>query len=198
MTMFRRLLPLTFLLPLVFAGCDTADNPGEDAFPLTNERPAGFTYMAAALEGGDTVTESATETSQDIINDDRFEPSDIASAQIEAGSVELNMDFPFGAENEVLVDEATLTLSATGVAEQVVARGENLTLAINSTTAPQRLGLELVEADITAYLRQEEFTATLRMDVAEASGEDYQFTVTFDVEASVTVDAATRAGAVTR
>lgn len=185
MTMIRRFLPLTLLFALVVVGCDTADDPGGEEFPLTEERPAGFTYSAAALASGEMFSGSASESSADIINDTRFEPSDVAGASIAAGTVELNMDFPFGPENQVVVDEAVLSLSAPGAAERIVARGENLTLAINSTTAPQRLVLDVVDADVTPYLRQDEFTATLRLDVAEASGEDYQFTVTFDVEVTV-------------
>jgi hypothetical protein len=188
--MIRRFLPLAFLLPLVLVGCDTTEENGGDEFPLTGERPAGFVYEAGALGAGDTFTGTETESSADIINDDRFEPSDVASARIEAGSVELTLDFPGGAENELLIDEATLTLSAPGVGEQVVARGSDFSLAILTTNAQlRREVLELVDADITRFLRQETFTATLVLDVAEASGADYQFTVTFDVEASVNAGA---------
>lgn len=190
MTMLRRLLPLAFLLPLVLTGCDTAEE-GENEFPLTSERPAGFTFEADALGSGDTFSGTDVESSNAIINDSRFGPSDVASARIESGSVEINLDFPFGANNEVFANTVTLTLSAQGVADQIVARGEGITLAINSTTAPQRLVLGVVDADITEFLQRETFTATLSMDVAEASGDDYQFTVTFDVGVTVNSGALT-------
>lgn len=183
--MIRRFLPLSLLFAIVFFGCDTTEENGGEEFPLTEERPAGFTYSATSLSAGDTFTGSESESSEDILNDSRFEPSDVASATIVDGSVELNMDFPFGPENQVVIDEAVLSLSASGASERVVARGEDITLAINSTTAPQRLVLDIENANVTQYLQQDEFTATLTLDVAEASGEDYQFTVAFDVEVTV-------------
>lgn len=192
--MLRRLLPLAFLLPLVFAGCDTADDSG-DTFPLPSDvnHRASFVYMAGTLEAGDTFTDSKSQSSQAVINDSRFEPSDIASARIQEGSVELNLDFPGGDENEIVIDEAVLTLSAEGVGEQVVARGSDFSLAILTTNAQlRREVLELADADITDFLRQESFTGTLRLEVAGAGSQSYQFTVTFDVDASVTVDAANR------
>lgn len=192
--MTRRLLPLAFLLPLVFAGCDTTEDGG-DTFPLPTDvnHRASFVYMAGTLSAGETFTDSKTQLSQPIINDGRFEPADIASARIEEGSVELNLDFPGGAENELMIDEATLTLSAPGVGEQVVARGSDFSLAILTTNAQlRREVLELVDADITDYLRQDQFTGTLTLDVAGAGSQAYQFSVTFDVEATVTVQAMNR------
>jgi hypothetical protein len=192
--MIRRFLPLAFLLPFVLVGCDTADDSGENEFPLTGERPAGFVYNAGSLSAGETYTESETESSRDIINDSRFEPSEVSSARIESGSVELSLDFPGGSENEVMVESATLTLSASGVGEQVVARGSDFSLAILTTNAQlRRQVLELVDADITEYLQQETFTGTLTLDIVGAGSGDYQFTVSFDVEASVNAGALTAA-----
>lgn len=192
--MIRRLLPLAFLLPLVFTGCDTADDTGEDAFPLTSERPAGFVYEAGALSAGESFTGTESESSRDIINDSRFEPADVSSAQIEAGSVELNLDFPAGDDQEILIDAATLTLSAPGVGDQVIARGADFSLAILTTNAQlRRQVLDVVDADITEYLKQETFSATLALDVAGAGSGDYQFTVSFDVEATVNAGALTAA-----
>jgi hypothetical protein len=107
--------------------------------------------------------------------------------------VELNLDFPGGAENELMIDEATLRLSAPGVGDQVVARGSDFSLAILTTNAQlRREVLEIVDGDITDYLRQDQFTGTLTLDVAGAGSQAYQFSVTFDVEASVTVQAMNR------
>lgn len=185
--MIRRFLPLSLLFAIVFVGCDTAEENG-DTFPLPSDvsHEASFVFSAGPLSAGDTYTESQTELSQPVINDSRFEPADIASAEIAPGSVELQIDFPGGAENEIVIDEATLTLDADGVGEQVVARGEDFSLAILTTNAQlRRQVLDIVDGDITAYLQQESFTGTLTLDVADAGEEDYQFTVTFDVDATV-------------
>jgi len=186
--MIRRFLPLALLFTFVLFGCDTTEENGGDTFPLPSDvsHQASFVFTAGALNAGDTYTESQTQLSQPVINDSRFEPADIASARIEPGSVELQIDFPGGQENEITVDEATLTLDADGVGEQVVARGQNFSLAILTTNAQlRREVLDIVDGNITEYLQQDRFTGTLTLDVAGAGEEDYQFTVTFDVEATV-------------
>lgn len=189
MTMLRRLLPLALLVPLVLSGCDTADTGGsEDVFPLTSERPAGFVYMAGTLAAGDVYSASQSQSSQTIINDMRFTPADVASARVRSGTVELNMDFPGGSENVIMIDEATLTVSASGVGEQVVARASNFSLSILTTNAQaRRATLDLADADITEFLQQNAFTGTLMLRVAGAGTSSYQFTVTFDVDVEVNV-----------
>lgn len=188
-TMIRRLLPLSLLFALVFVGCDTTEeNGGGDTFPLPSDvsHEASFVFTAGILSAGDTYIESQTQLSQPVINDSRFDPADIASARIASGSVELQIDFPGGQENEIMIDEATLTLDADGVGEQVVARGQNFSLAILTTNAQLRREiLSIVDGDITPYLQEDSFTGTLTLDVAGAGEEEYQFTVTFDVEATV-------------
>ena len=188
MTMIRRFLPLTLLCTLVFVGCDTADEPDGDTFPLRPDvsHEASFVFDAGTLGAGDTYTESQTELSQAVINDSNFGPEDIATAQIVPGSVELQIDFPGGEENTIDVSSATLTLSADGVADQVVASGSDFSLAILTTNAQfRREVLEIADGDITEFLRQDSFVGTFSMDVAGAGEEEYQFTVTFDVDASV-------------
>lgn len=190
MTMLRRLLPLALLVPLVLSGCDTATEDNGDTFPLPSppNHRASFVYMAGALEAGEVYTEGLTQSSQAVINDMRFAPEDVASATVRSGTVELNMDFPGGAENEIMIEEATLTLSAPGVSEQVVARGSDFSLSILTTNAQlRRVTLDLADADITEFLRQESFTGTLNLRVAGAGEGNYQFTVTFDVAVEVFV-----------
>jgi hypothetical protein len=189
MTMLRRLLPLALLVPLVLSGCDSTDDTG-DTFPLPtppNHR-ASFVFTAGSLEANETSTAGpVTQLSQTVINDSRYGPEDVALARIQSGSVELQLDFPPGAENEVVIAEATLLLSASGLGEQVVARGTDITLATISTTAPPRQTLQVVNADITRYLEQESFTGTLVLDVAGAGSDPYQFTARFDVNVEVNV-----------
>jgi len=188
MIMIRRLLPLTLFFALVSVGCDTADDTDGDTFPLPSDvsHEASFVFDAGSLGAGDTYTESQTELSQGIINDSRFGPDDIATAQITPGSVELQLDFPGGEENTIEVSSATLTLSADGVADQVVATGSDFTLAILTTNAQlRREVLEIADGDITEFLQQDSFVGTFSMDVADAGEDEYQFTVTFDVDASV-------------
>ena len=84
------------------------------------------------------------------------------------------------------ISQTTLTLSADGVSPQVVARGSDFTLVINTTNAQSRRAvLELTDANITRFLQQETFEATLALDVDGAGDGEYQFTVTFDVDATV-------------
>jgi hypothetical protein len=183
-TMTRRLLPLALLFAFVFVGCDTAEEDGEE-FPLVGEDNASFTFNFDDLAAGETATsEPQTQLSQDIIDDGRFSPSDVVSARIEEGSVEIEINFPPTGE-QIAVSTATLTLDADGLDPQVVARGEDFTLVISTTTAPQRATLDTVDGDITEFLQQESFTGTLMLDVEEVGDADYQFTVTFDVEATV-------------
>jgi hypothetical protein len=191
--MFRRFLPLSLLFALVFVGCDTAEDNGGDTFPLRSDvsHEASFVFDAGSLSAGDTYTASGTQLSQPVINDSNFGPSDIATARIAPGSVELELDFPSGSEHEIMISTATLTLSADGVGEQVVASGSDFSLAILTSNAQfRREVLEIADGDITEYLRQDRFTGTLTLDVAGAGDGDYQFTVTFDVDASVNVDPA--------
>lgn len=189
MTTLRRLLPLVFLLPLVLAGCDSSTSGGE-TFPLPtppNHR-ASFVYMAGTLQAGGTYTEGKSQSSQAVINDPRFTPADVASATVRSGTVELNMDFPGGQENAIMIEEATLSLSAPGVGEQVVARSSNISLSILTTNAQlRRATLDLADANITEFLQQDTFTGTLTLRVAEAGTQSYQFTVTFDVNVEVNV-----------
>ncbi len=187
MRLFRLSFPLVLLLAL--AGCDsTTDGDGGETFPLPtppNHR-ASFTYSVGALTDGDNVSESASETSQDVINDSRFGPSDVASARIRSMSVELNMDFPGG--ESIMIDEAVLMLSAPGVSERVVARASDVMLQITTTNASlRRATLNVESADITQFLQEDTFTGTLTLQVGEAGEGNYQFTVTFDVDIEVFV-----------
>ena len=189
MTLLRRLLPLALFIPLVLSGCDTADDTG-DTFPLPtppNHR-ASFVYEAGTLEAGEVYSEGKVQSSQNVINDMRFTPADVASATIRSGTVELNMDFPGGAENAIMIEEATLTLSAPGVGDQIVARASDVSLSILTTNAQlRRATLNLADADITEFVQQPSFTGTLTLRVADAGPGNYQFTVTFDVNVEVNV-----------
>ncbi|MEM1042149.1 MAG: hypothetical protein AAGI91_05915 [Bacteroidota bacterium] len=188
MRLFRLSFPLLLLLAL--AGCDTAEDGGNggETFPLPtppNHR-ASFTYSVGTLMGGGTVDESASETSQDVINDDRFGPGDVASARIRSMSVELNMDQPLGGRVEV--GQATLTLSAPGAPDRVVATASDFSMEITSTNVSlRRADLDVENADITEFLQQGTFTGTLTMQVDGATDGTYQFTVTFDVDIEVFV-----------
>lgn len=186
MRLFRLSFPLVLLLAL--AGCDTTDDGGAETFPLPtppNHR-ASFTYSVGAITDGETVSESANESSQEVINDSRFGPADVASARIRSMSVELNMDFPGG--ESIMIDEAVLALSASGVSERVVARASNVMLQITTTNANlRRATLNIESADIAAFLQEDTFTGTLTLDVGEAGDGNYQFTVTFDVDIEVFV-----------
>ncbi len=189
MTMLRRLLPLALFIPLVLSGCDTADTGG-DTFPLPtppNHR-ASFVYAAGTLAAGEVYSAGMPQSSQAVINDMRFTPADVASATVRSGTVELNMDFPGGGENAIMIEEATLTLSAPGVSDQVVARASNFSLSILTTNAQlRRATLDLANADITEFVQQSSFTGTLTLRVADAGPGSYQFTVTFDVNVEVNV-----------
>ena len=192
MTLLRRLLPLAFLIPLVLSGCDTADTGGgsEDTFllPTPPNHRASFVYAAGTLTAGQVYSDGQSQSSQTIINDMRFSPADVASARVRSGTVELNMDFPVGADQAIMIDEATLTLSAPGVGDQVVARASNIALSILTTNAQlRRASLDLSDADITEFVQQDNFIGTLTLRVGAAGTSSYQFTVTFDVDVEVNI-----------
>lgn len=191
MTLFRRLLPLAFLIPLVLSGCDTADTGGDgDTFllPTPPNHSASFVYSAGTLTADQMYSEGRPQSSQGVINDMRFGPSDVASARVRSGTVELNMDFPVGADQAIMIDEATLTLSAPGVGDQIVARASDVSLSILTTNAQlRRATLDLSDADITEFVQQDSFTGTLTLRVGAAGTSSYQFTVTFDVDVEVNI-----------
>lgn len=183
MRFLRLAFPLALLL--VLAGCDSTDDGGE-TFPLTSERPVRFTYAVGEIDSGSvfTIDPNDEQSSEEVINDSRFGPADVASATIRSMSVELNMDFP--SEATISLDEAVLTLSAPGVSDQVIARGTDFELAIIGTNASlRRAELTVERADITAFLQQETFAGMLTLDVEGADGGSYQFTVSLDVDIEV-------------
>lgn len=188
---FRLLLALPLLLAV--AGCDTTEDNGADAFPLTPDRNASFRFDAGTLTAGQskTVASNASINSAQFINDSRFGPEDVVSARVRR--VEINLEFPIGQENEVVLDEVTLTLTADGVQDRVVARAQDVTLVINTTsTAARRATLELVSDDIAPFLRQPSFSAELRLDAASAGSGDYEFSVAFPVTIEVQTEGQSR------
>lgn len=186
MTAIRRLALLPLLaLPLLLTACDSGDTGGEDVFTLPGAREVEFRFRPAQFNPGQDVAvpSIAAFQSASILTNGTFtyEPAQVASARID-GDVLLLLDQPISAMlSTYQLSEITLQLQTAGGAVVNVASRSDF----SGLGSERRVTLPVSNADVTRFLQQNTFTASLIFDFANAPTAATEFSVEFDVRVEV-------------
>lgn len=178
------LLPV-LLLPLLLTACDNADTGGENVFTLPGAREVSFRFQPAQFNPGEDVAVASVGTFQSasILTNGSFtyEPSAVTSARID-GPVLLLLDQPLSAMlSTYQLREIVLQLRTSAGATTQVARITDF----SGLGDARRVEIPVTSADVTRFLQQDAFSATLLFDFDNAPTARTEFSVEFDVRVEV-------------
>ncbi len=165
----RRLLPLFLLAFLPLAGCDTAD--GGSVFLSPRDVSFSFQVNGGNLTVGQQATVNATGTVSMQGNLDGFSLGEVVAARVT--SARIRRLSPLSENLGTLMQSASVSLAGGGT--QQVATGSSFGTA-------SQFNMTATGADVSAIVKQQQFSGRLQFTPAKATDAIYEVVLTLAIE----------------